>query len=150
MRARSLVVFAIALLLAVPASAAKRPAATSPKQMKAIVHEWSKRLNAGDNDGVAHLFRLPAIIVQNYAFRFHTYAQLAEWHQLLPCSGHITSIVVKGRYATAVFRLGNRMGSPCDSPGALVAARFEIVGGKIVTWVQIPVPPKQTPDPNAI
>ena len=54
-------------------------------------------------------------MIQNNVYRFQTYAQLAEYHSLLPCSGHITSIVVKGRFATAVFRLGDRKGSPCDS-----------------------------------
>jgi len=150
---RLLLVVLASLVVLAPAaavSAPNRPVATSPKQMKAIVREWSKRLNAGDNEGVAHLFSLPAIIVQNLAFRFHTYAQLAEWHALLPCAGHITSIVVKGRFATAVFRLGNRKGSPCDAPGTLAAARFEIVNGKIVTWEQVPVPAKKIPNPNAI
>jgi len=118
--------------------------------MKAIVHAWSDKLNAGDNQGVAHLFKLPAIVVQNYAFRFHTYAQIAEWHSYLPCAGHVTSIRVKGRFATAVFRLADRKGSPCDSPGALVAARFEIVGGKIASWQQVPVPESQPADPNVI
>jgi hypothetical protein len=131
------------------AGAAAAPDATSPRQMKAIVHAWSDRLNAGDNVGVAHLFKLPAIVIQSDAYLFHTYKQLAEWHSLLPCAGHITSIVVKGRFATAVFRLGNRKGSPCDAPGALAAARFEIVDGKIVAWQQIPVPEKQKPpSPN--
>ena len=58
----------------------------------------------------------------------------------LPCAGHITSVQVKGCYATAVFRLADRKGSKCDSPGAVVAARFEIVGGKIASWQQVPVP----------
>jgi hypothetical protein len=142
--AAATVVLALALCApALPATATPKP--TSPAQMKAIVHAWSDRLNSGDNIGLAHLFRLPAFVIQNDAYRFTTYAQLAEYHSLLPCAGHITSIVVKGRFATAVFRLGNRMGAPCDAPGALVAARFEIVGGKIASWQQIPVPEKQQP-----
>src|SRR5258708_1209480 len=55
----------------------------SPKQLKAIVHAWSNRLNAGDNDGAARLFRLPAIVVQSEAYRFQTRKQLARWHSLL-------------------------------------------------------------------
>ena len=138
-------VFVFAVLVASTSTATSARAATSPRQMKAIVHAWSNRLNAGDNVGVAHLFRLPAILIQSDAFLLHTYAQLAEWHSLLPCAGHITSIVVKGRFATAVFRLGDREHSRCDAPGALVAARFEIVRGKIVSWQQVPVPEKQRP-----
>jgi hypothetical protein len=137
----------IALCLPAASSAAKTPP-TSPKEMRAVVHAWSNKLNAGDNQGVAHLFRLPAIVIQSYGWKFTTYAQLAEWHSLLPCAGHIKSIQIRGRYATAVFRLADRRGSPCDAPGALVAARFEIVGGKIASWQQVAVP--EPADPNAI
>ena len=116
MRMRGVLGLLVALaVVAAPVAPAKTPP-TSPKQMKAIVHAWSDKLNAGDNQGVAHLFRLPAIVVQNYAFRFHTYAQIAEWHSYLPCAGHITSVQVKGRYATAVFRLGNRKGRSATRP----------------------------------
>ena len=118
--------------------------------MKAVVHAWSARLNAGDNAGVARLFALPSLIVQGpYAYRFQTRAQLALWHSGLPCSGRIVSIAIHGRNATVVFRLGDRRTSRCDAPGGLAAARFEIVDGKIVRWVQIPVPEKQ-PDPGPV
>ncbi len=113
--------------------------------MKAVVHEWSVKLNAGDNAGVARLFALPTIVIQGpYAYRLRTRKQVALWHSGLPCSGRILSIAIHGRYADAVFRLGDRRGSsPCDAPGTLAAARFEIVEGKIVAWEQIPVPTKQ-------
>ena len=110
-----------------------------------VVRSWSARLNARDDAGAARLFRLPATVIQGDTFRFHSRARLAEWHSLLPCSGRITSIAIDGRFATAVFRLGARRGSPCDSRGALVATRFEIVSGKIVSWEQIPVPASQLP-----
>ncbi len=127
------------------AGAAPRPSAgtASERQVKAVVRAWSKRLNAGDNAGVAKLFAIPSIIVQGpYAYRFHSRAQLADWHSRLPCSGHIVSIEVRGQIATAVFRLADRGSTRCDAPGTLVAARFELVEGKIVVWVQIPVPEK--------
>ena len=131
----------------VPAAAPARPDAgaaaprTGPQRMKAIVNAWSERLNAGDNAGVARLFAVPSFAVQGaYVYRFETRAQLAGWHAGLPCSGKIVSIRISGRFATAVFRLGNRRTSRCDAPGTLAAARFEIVGGKVVTWVQVPVP----------
>ena len=50
---------------------------------------------------------------------------------------------VEGRFATVVFRLGNRGATKCDAPGTLAAARFEIVDGKIVRWEQVPAPAKQ-------
>ncbi len=143
----SVATFVLALVLAlVPATRAASPpaaAAAREHQMKAVVHAWSARLNTGDNAGVARLFALPSIIVQgSYAFRFHTRAQLAEWHSGLPCSGRIVSIAIHGRNATVVFRLGDRGSSQCDAPGTLAAARFEIVDGKIVLWAQVPVSAK--------
>jgi hypothetical protein len=124
--------------------AAPKSAAARERQMKAVVRAWSQRLNAGDNAGIAKLFALPSVVIQGpYAWRFHTRAQLAEWHSGLPCSGQIVSIAVHGRYALAVFRLGDRGSTKCDAPGSLAAARFEIVNGKIVLWRQVPVPAKQ-------
>jgi hypothetical protein len=112
--------------------------------MEAVVRAWSARLNAGDNERLARLFALPAVMVQGpLAYRLSTYKQVAAWHAGLPCSGRVVSIAFHGRFATAVFRLGNRRASQCDAPGSLAAARFEIVRGKIVSWQQVPVPPKQ-------
>ncbi|HEY3922785.1 MAG TPA: hypothetical protein VGL76_11830 [Gaiellaceae bacterium] len=109
--------------------------------MRAVVRAWSTHLNSGDNAGVAKLFHLPAIMIQGpYEFRLTTTKDVARWHAQLPCAGHIVSIQVAGRYATAVFRLGNRPKSKCDAPGSLAAARFFIVKGKIVSWEQVPPP----------
>lgn len=112
--------------------------------MRRVVRAWSSRVNAGDNRGVARLFKVPVIMRQGpYAYRLATAGEVALWHRGLPCSGLIESVTVEGRVATVVFVLGDRVGSQCDAPGARVAARFEIVGGRIVSWEQVPVPPEQ-------
>jgi hypothetical protein len=114
---------------------------TTPAEMKAVVREWDARLNARDNAGLALLFALPALLIQGPdTFRLTTHAEVAEWFSGLPCAGQIVSIAVRGRAATAVFRLANRGPIACDAPGTLAAARFEIVGGKIASWEQVPVP----------
>lgn len=126
------------------AAAAKGQPDGGKSAMKAVVRAWSARLNAGDNDGIARLFSVPATIIQGqYVYRLITRHQVSLWHSLLPCSGHILSITYHGRFATAVFKLGNRGSTKCDQPGALAAARFEIVKGKIVSWEQVPVPAKK-------
>jgi hypothetical protein len=120
------------------AHAAKTP---QQRQMESIVRTWSRRLNAGDNDGIARLFAVPATIVQApYKYRFPTRKAIAAWHAGLPCAGHIVRITFRRNTATAVFRLANRGSTPCDGPGALVAARFTIVKGLITVWEQVPVP----------
>jgi hypothetical protein len=137
----SIAIATLAIGLAGPAVAATPSKAARELQMKTVVREWSKRLNANDNAGVAKLFALPSVVIQGpYGYRFHTREQVAIWHAALPCAGHIVSITIRGRYATAVFRLGNRGKTRCDGPGTLAAARFEIVKGKIVSWVQVPAP----------
>ena len=124
------------------AAPAAKATTDSHGEMSAIVHAWSTRLNSGDYAGIAELFALPAVIVQPpYEYRLTTRHEVALWHSELPCSGTVLSIAFRARFATAVFRLGNRRGSTCDSPGGLAAARFEIVNGKIRSWVQIAVPP---------
>ena len=118
-------------------------------KMKAVVRAWNDRLDAGDNAGIARLFAVPALVIQGaYSYLLRTRAEVAEWFSLLPCAARIVSIAVRGRYATAVFRLANRGSTPCDAPGALAAARFEIVGGKIASWEQVPVPVPQPKAPS--
>ena len=145
---RALFALVVVWAAAVPSAFAAPAAATadSPAKMRSVVREWSTRLNANDNAGAAHLFTLPAVMTQGpYAYRLRTYQQLALWHDGLPCAGKVTRIIVKGRFATAVFALGHRNGHTCDAPGGEAAARFEIVGGKIRSWTQVAVPPPAGP-----
>jgi hypothetical protein len=139
-------IVAVALVLAGCGSAAKPPPTprAQPSQasrMKAVVRAWSANLNSGNNAAEARLFSLPALMIQGpYGYRLRTAGQVAQWHAGLPCSGKIVSIKVRGRFATAVFRLGDRRKSKCDAPGTLAAARFKIVRGKITIWQQVQPP----------
>ena len=137
---------ALSMLTTASGLAASTRAADSPAKMRAVVRQWSARLNANDNAGASHLFSLPAVMTQGpYAYRLKTYRQLTLWHDGLPCAGTVTRIIVKGRFATAVFTLGKRKGHTCDAPGGEAAAKFEIVGGKIRSWTQVAVPPPAGP-----
>ncbi|HZP29490.1 MAG TPA: hypothetical protein VFC99_11100 [Acidimicrobiia bacterium] len=152
---RIALVFAVAVLALTPAgavAAVSRPTTTAdtPAQMKAVIRAWSDRLNAQDNRGLARLFAVPALVIQApYAFTLRTRAEIAKWYAGLPCSGRVVSITVHGNFATAVFLLGARGASPCDAPGTLAAARFEIVHGKIRVWEQVAVPKRRTKPPSA-
>ena len=118
--------------------------------MAAVVLRWSQALNANDNDGISRLFKLPALIVQGpYAYELVNRRQVALWFAGLPCAGHVTRILFQGRYVTAVFKLANRGKTKCDAPGSLAAARFEIVHGRIKSWVQVSVPPVRGTAPVA-
>ena len=136
---RTLALCALAVLLTAPAAGAARVG--SPAETKRVVRAWSDRLNAYDNAGVARLFATPAVFVQGGSvLRLETRADIALWHRLLPCAGRIVSVTVKGEYATAVFVLADGKHRRCDAPGQKAAAIFRVRNGKIVSWVQIPVP----------
>ena len=116
--------------------------------MEAAVRAWSRALNAGDNDAVARLFALPALISQGDRIgQFDTYAEIARFHEGLPCSGTVVSVTFNPDEAVAVFELGDRGTTSCDAePGSRAAARFVFRGGKIVAWQQVPVPDGAVPD----
>jgi hypothetical protein len=139
-------ILACVLILAACGGAAKPHAAARPhpshaEQLKAVVRAWSTNLNAGNNAAEARLFSLPALMIQGgFVYKLVTKSQVARWHAALPCSGKILSITVRGNFATAVFRLGNRTTSRCDAPGTIAAARFRIVRGRIRVWEQVPPP----------
>jgi hypothetical protein len=139
-------IVAFALVLAGCGASAKPHDAAPPQpsqadRMKAVVRAWTANLNAGNNAAEARLFSLPAVISLMegpYGCYCLTPAEVAHFHAQLLCSGKIVSIKVRGRYATAVFRLGDREISKCDSPGgSLTAVRFTIVRGKISVWKQM-------------
>jgi hypothetical protein len=130
---------AFALVLAGCGASAKPSQAD---QMKAVVRAWTANLNAGNNAAEARLFSLPVLIrgiLPGVGCRCLTPAEVVHFHaQHLPCSGKIVSITVRGRNATAVFRLGERKTSNCDSPpGSLTGVRFTIVRGKITALKQV-------------
>jgi hypothetical protein len=126
-----------------PATTSTAEPTTDRGTMEEIVRAWSTNLNAGDNEAVARLFALPAVIAQgDQAGEFLTYEDLASWFARLPCSGTVVSISYdEPDVALAVFELGHRSTSQCDAePGTLAAARFVFRDGKLVAWQQVPVP----------
>ena len=124
-----------------PITAAPPQPSRADHRMKAVVRAWNANASAGNNAAAARLFSLPArisLIEAPYGCRCRTPAEVAQWHTQLLCSAKIVSIEVRGRYATAVFRLGDRATSKCDAPqGSLTAVRFTIVRGKITAWKQM-------------
>src|SRR5437867_794421 len=117
-------IVAFALVLAGCGASAKPHHAAPPQpsqadRMKAVVRAWEANLNAGKNAAAARLFSLPALISQMvapYGCHCLTRAEVAQLHVQLRCSGKIVLITVRGRYATAVFRLGDRETSKCEAP----------------------------------
>jgi hypothetical protein len=138
---------AFALVVAGCGASAKPHHAAPPQEsqadrMKAVVRAWTANLNADNNAAEPRLFSYPATIslmAGPYGCYCLTPAEVASFHEQLLCSAKIVSIKVRGRYATAVFRMGSdRLASKCDAPlGALTGVRFTIVRGKITVLKQV-------------
>ena len=144
-RRRGLAVVLLVLVLVLVAAPVAGAATRTPGQ---VVRAWSAALNASNDTAAGALFARNAVTVQGpVVVRLKTAKSAAAWNSGLPCSGTIVSIRVKGNVATATFRLGDRPGHACDGPGALAAARFTVVKGKIVRWEQVP---PELPGPSVI
>jgi limonene-1,2-epoxide hydrolase len=117
------------------------PRATSPES---VVREWSRALNADDNDRAAALFAEDAEVVQGGLARtLHTHADAVAFNSTLPCSGKILDLDVRRDEVEVTFLLGDRRTSRCDGPGERAAAIFRIRDGKIVLWHQVDAPPEK-------
>jgi hypothetical protein len=124
--------------LAAGVAAGAAPAG-APKGPGDVARAWSKALNAGDDKAAGALFAHNALVIQGaFVIRLGTARLATLWHSGLPCAGTIVRLHVKGRVATATFRLGPRKGHTCDGPGELAAARFTVVRGRITRWEQVP------------
>jgi len=105
----------------------------------AVVHAWSKALNADDNERAASLFARGAAVVQGGRLLYlKTHRDALVWNARLPCSGRIVSLRSNGSAVTATFRLHDRKSGRCgDPPGAEAIAVLVVEHGKIMLWDQI-------------
>ncbi len=109
-----------------------------PPSPERVVREWSKALNAGDNEGAANLFAPGAQVIQGpQTIVLRTHEDAVAWNAALPCSGRIVSLSTQGDTVTATFVLGDRPASKCAGPGQRAAAVFRVRDGKIVLWHQV-------------
>jgi hypothetical protein len=148
-------VVALALVLAGCGGSAKSHHASPPPpsqadRIKAVVRTWTANLDAENNAAEVRLFSLPVLINTGpdlFAAGVGqcwclTPADILQFHAQIPCSVEIVSIKVRGRYAMAVLRLGDRLLSKCssapgpDTTGWLTGVRFTIVRGKITGMEQ--------------
>jgi len=134
------VVAATVLLVLAPSAAAKAPPGPA-----AVVRAWTAALNRGDNETAANLFAKNAVVIQNgLRLVLFTHHLAVLWMEGVPCSGRLVHVKVTQDIADAIFVLGARKGIKCDAPGIKARAAFVVRKGKIVRWVQLPVPKPAT------
>jgi hypothetical protein len=116
-----------------------------PPTPAAIVREWSRDLNANENERAAALFAPHARVIQGPVDVRLTPRLALAFNASLPCAGKIVALEVHGERVVATFLLGHRPQHRCDGPGQRAAAVFVVHRGKIVLWEQIAVPPAKKP-----
>jgi hypothetical protein len=121
----------------------------TPPSPPAIVRQWSRALNANDNEAAAALFARRARVMQpGVDVRVSPRLALA-FNASLPCGGKIVALQRKGNRVVATFRLTERPRHRCDAPGQKAAALFVVENGLIVRWQQVAVPPPKQPPARA-
>ena len=127
---------AAVLLVLAPSAPAK-----APPRPAAVVRAWTAALNRSDNEAAANLFAKNAVVIQNgLRLVLFTHHLAVLWMEGVPCSGRLIRVRVTQNIADAIFVLGSRKGIKCDAPGIKARAAFVVRNGKIVRWVQLPVP----------
>ena len=120
---------AAVLLVLAPSAPAK-----APPRPAAVVRAWTAALNRSDNEAAANLFAKNAVVIQNgLKLVLFTHHLAVLWMEGVPCSGSLVRVRVTQNIADAIFVLGSRK-------GIKARAAFVVRNGKIVRWVQLPVP----------
>ena len=124
--------------------------AATPPSPPAVVRQWSRALNANDNEAAAALFAPGARVVQPGVDVKLTAKLALAFNASLPCGGRILELRRHGNRIVATFRLTERPRHRCDGPGQKAAALFVVNRkGLIVRWEQVAVPPSKQPPARA-
>jgi hypothetical protein len=133
-----------------PQSERRAPAAKAPPEHRdaAIIRRWSNTLRAGDVEGAARLFAVPATVANGGApQRLTTRAAIRGFNESLPCGARLLRSRHKGGYTIATFRLTERRGADCGTGvGAIAATAFIVHRGRILEWLRLPAGRSAPPD----
>ena len=106
----------------------------------ALIRRWADTLRAGDVDGAARLFGVPATVANgSVPQRLTTRAEVRAFNASLPCGARLLRTRHRAGYTVATFRLTKRSGADCGSGvGATAATAFVVHRGKILEWLRVP------------
>jgi hypothetical protein len=137
---------------ATPSVIPTTPPATTPeptlREERSIVEGWANALARSDVDRATTYFSLPAVVEQGDAFRLRRRAQVRLFNDGLPCGARVIGAERQAGFLVASFRLKERPGHTCDSPGGTARVAFRFRDGKISEWRQVPDPPDPAPVPT--
>jgi hypothetical protein len=130
--------------------AQRAPAPATPDAT--VIRRWADTLRAGDVEGAARLFGLPATIANGDApQRLRTAAGILAFNASLPCGARLLRTRRREGYTIATFRLTERRGGDCGAGvGDIAATAFKLRAGRIVEWLRVPTSsPRAAPPPGS-
>ena len=131
---------------ATPTPAASPPAAPGGDGRE-VIDGWARTLARSDEKGAARFFALPLLVSQGPAQRLTTRDEVRAFNSSLPCGARLLKVRRERRYVIGTFRLVDRPGHRCDSPGAKAAVAFAFRGDRISEWRRVPVPGEDAAPP---
>jgi hypothetical protein len=151
----ALALLAVLLLAGCGDSAPKRdrrPAHRAPAQAlpdAKVIRRWADTLRAGDIEGAARLFGLPATVANGeQPQRLKTAAGILAFNASLPCGARLLRTRRREGYTIATFRLTERRGGDCGAGvGDIAATAFKLRAGRIVEWLRVPTSTGPTAPP---
>ena len=114
-----------------------------------VIRRWADTLRAGDIEGAARLFGVPATVANGESpQRLTTAAGILAFNASLPCGAHLLRTRRREGYTIATFRLTERRGGDCGAGvGDIAATAFKLRAGRIVEWLRVPTSSGPTAPP---
>jgi hypothetical protein len=131
-----------------PARTPTAPPEPAPDRSdRETIDGWARTLARSDEDGAARYFATPLLVSQGPTQQLTTRAAVRAFNASLPCGARLLATRRERGYVVATFRLKNRPGHRCDSPGAKAAVAFRFRDGRISEWRRVPVPGEDSAPP---
>jgi hypothetical protein len=133
---------AIAIVLAAAAVWLIWPAGESEATDEEVIREWVDTLRAGDVEGAAELFALPAVVANGTPpVELATREDAIAFNRALPCGAVLLSTEPTEGGTIGNFELTERPGGDCGAGiGELARTLFLIRDGLIAEWRRVGAP----------
>jgi hypothetical protein len=125
-----------------------KPTQRDAERLRPVIAGWANALRHGNVERAASYFALPAIVAQSDTIQLATRDDARAFNEGLPCGARLLEVQHDGRYIVGTFRLTNKPGQTCLTPGQLVRVAFVIQGRHFTEWRQIPDTPGAAPGPS--
>jgi hypothetical protein len=126
----------------------RKPTQRDAERLRPVIAGWANALRKGNVERAASYFALPAIVAQSDTIQLATRDDARAFNEGLPCGARLLEVQHDGRYIVGTFRLTDKPGQTCLTPGQLVRVAFVIQRRHFTEWRQVPDTPGARPGPS--